>query len=79
MVSLGLARQKSSVTAVKTSSKEARQPEDKDSKEALKKIAASALAAAKDTTNTSKEGKIVVCKNSVEYRGSDIFGFFYVT
>lgn len=71
MVSLGLARQKSSVTAVKTSSKEARQPEDKDSKEALKKIAASALAAAKDTTNTSKEGKIVVSETR-DFAGEEI-------
>eukprot|EP00250_Pteridium_aquilinum_P008865 c18269_g1_i4 orf=396-1175(-) len=59
MVSLGFAHQKTVTTAVKTT-KEVRKTEDKDSKEALMKIAASALAAAKDTSLTSKEGKLVV-------------------
>lgn len=56
MVSLGFARQKSPASEAK-STKEVRLTEDK---EALKKIAASALAAAKDVTNTSKDGKLVV-------------------
>ncbi|KAI5063169.1 hypothetical protein GOP47_0021716, partial [Adiantum capillus-veneris] len=56
MVSLGFARQKSLACELKTST-EVRQTEDK---EALKKIAASALAAAKDAAITNKDGKLVI-------------------
>ncbi|MCO5591421.1 hypothetical protein L7F22_045404 [Adiantum nelumboides] len=56
MVSLGFARQKVLACEVNTGA-ETRETEDK---EALKKIAAFALAAAKDATNTNKDGKLVV-------------------
>lgn len=55
MVRLGFACQKSF-----KSIKDVRQTEDKYTKEDAKKIAASALAAAKEASNTSKEGKIEV-------------------
>ncbi|KAH7300183.1 hypothetical protein KP509_24G048800 [Ceratopteris richardii] len=56
MVSLGFARQKSLTSEVKVV-KETKQIEDK---EALKRIAAAALAAAKDAAISTKEGKLMV-------------------
>lgn len=59
MVSLGLARQKSSSTFVNTS-KDGSQTVDTAAKEEAKKIAAAAIAAAREASITSKEGKIEV-------------------